>query len=197
MFPRRGFILLCFICYGYISPTGNRKIAFCFFYGYLSPTGNYYIMLFLCYGYLSSFDEAYGKSSINPFSRRECISIEKHYKRCCFPVGFGVSSVERGFILLCFLCYGYQSLGEIYYTSFFLTLLHKNRMANKSVQASIILFPGSHAIQFAQKERAKQPMLPCWVVLPQETYVLAVRCFFLFSRFNRCKVFIFCKIFQS
>jgi len=95
--------------YCYLSPTGNRKIAFCFFYGYLSPTGNYYIMLFLCYGYLSSFDEAYGKSSINPFSRRECISIEKHYKRCCFPVGFGVSSVERGFILLCFLCYGYLS----------------------------------------------------------------------------------------
>ena len=98
------------------------------FYGYLSPTGNYYIMLFLFYGYLSPFDW-----------------------------DFGVSSVERGFILLCFLCYGYQSLGEIYYTSFFLTLLHKNRMANNSVQASIILFPGSHAIQFAQEEMPNNP----------------------------------------
>ena len=92
LFPRRGYILSpfflwLFIPYGEFFYTsffpegiysitflsmviyplrGNRQIAIYSFYGYLSPTG---------------------KFSIHLFSRREFISIEKHYKRCCFPVG--------------------------------------------------------------------------------------------------------------
>ena len=125
LFPRRGFILLCFLCYGYLSPTGKRQIVLYSFYGYLSPTGKpsdhnlFFLWLFI----------PYGESSTYLFSRREFISIEKHYKKMLFP--------RRGFILLCLLCYGYLSptgkpsdrnlfflwffipYGEFFYTSFF------------------------------------------------------------------------------
>ena len=89
-FSRRGYILLPFFCYGYLSPTGNRQIVLHSFYGFLSPTG---------------------KSSTYLFSRREFISIEKHYKRCCFPVGDLFYYVSFAMVI--------YPLRGIFYISFF------------------------------------------------------------------------------
>ena len=105
------FFLWFFILYGEI------------FYPSFFPEGIYsitFLLLWLsipygespdCIAFFLWFFIPYGESSTYLFSRREFISIEKHYKKMLFP--------RRGYILSPFFLWLFIPYGEIFYPSFF------------------------------------------------------------------------------